>query len=327
MKIYLGNSYADEVADLRKLMENDLLQKANTLFTNKNFKEAEMAFANLHEVVPADAEYLYYAAVSAVSGQDFDAALKHYLKLKELGYTGVKTEYFAINKETGEEEVFDKATRDLYVKTIKSHIAPGERDTKSKAPEITKNIAFIYLQQDKMDEALTAIKEARATDPLNSDLVITEANIYYKLGDTQEYERLIKEATARDPENKDLLFNLGVLSSKAGKKEEAKKYYLKVVSLDSNNVNALTNLAVLILDEDKAIVEEMNGLGNSSADNQRYDELIAKRKIVYKEAIPYLEKVVNSGNADADVARTLMNIYSAVGEAAKAKEIKVNFNL
>lgn len=322
-----GNSYAGEVADLKKLMENDLLQKANTLFTNKNFKEAEMAFANLFEVVPTDAEYLYYAAVSAVSGQDYDAALKHYLKLREIGYTGVKMEYFAVNKETGEEEVMDKETRDLYVKTIKSHITPGVRETESKVPEITKNIAFIYLQQNKTEEALAAIKEARVIDPDNSDLIITEANIQYKLGNTEEYERLIKEATTKDPNNIDLLFNLGVLSATSGKIEDAKKYYLKVISLDSKNVNALTNLAVLILDEDKAIVEEMNALGNSNADNQRYDELIAKRQTVYKEAIPYLEVVVSAGKADADVARTLMNIYSAVGEASKAKEIKVKFNL
>ena len=70
--------------------------------------------------------YLYYAAACAISAQDYDVALTHYLKLKEIRYTGVDTQYYAVSKETGAEEVLDQATRDLYVNKLKTHISPGD---------------------------------------------------------------------------------------------------------------------------------------------------------------------------------------------------------
>ena len=63
----------------------------------------------------------------------------------------------------------------------------------------------------------------------------------------------------------------------------------------------------------------MNNLGTSSADNKKYDELKEKRTELYKEAIPHLEKALELKSSNIDAARTLMNIYSAVGETEKYK--------
>ena len=320
------NGYTSELAELKQQMENDLLQKANDNYVANKFKEAALGFENLYDLSESDQSYLYYAAVSAISAQDYDLALKHYLKLKELGYTGVETQYFAISKETGEEEVLTKETRDLYVNKLKTHISPGERQTDSKVAEITKTIASIYINQGKSEEALAAIKEARAADPDDTTLIITEANTQYQLGNKEAYAALIKEATAKEPNNKDLLYNLGVLSSEAGDAEQAKTYYEKVIQLDPNYVNALTNLAAVILGEEASVIEEMNGLGNSVADNRRYDELKAKRGQIYKEAIPYLQSVLQIDESNKDVARTLMNIYGAINEDAKFKALKEKYN-
>ena len=66
----------------------------------------------------------------------------------------------------------------------------------------------------------------------------------------------------------------------------------------------------------------MNGLGNSSADNRKYDELKAKRSQLYETAIPYLTKSLDLRSTNINAAKTLMNIYSALGETAKYKEMK-----
>ncbi|AUC81583.1 tetratricopeptide repeat protein [Lacinutrix sp. Bg11-31] len=323
----VDSKYVSDIADTKKFIQNELLLKANEIYTNGNYTEASSMFSMLYKLVPEDQSYLYFAAVSAIQGQDFDSALKHYIALKDLGYTGANKEYFAINKETGEEEILDKGTRDLFVKTAKTHISPGERMTESKAAEIANKIALIYVSQDKNEKALEAIKEARAIDPSNTDLILTEANVQIKLGNTDAYGELIKQAISNDPNNVDLLYNLGVISSKAGNAKEARVYYEKVLSIKPDYLNALKNISALILEEETSIVKEMNNLGNSASDNKKYDELKAKRITVYKDAVPYLEGVLKVDSTDIAFAKTLANIYSAISETEKAKALKVKFGL
>lgn len=317
----INEKYSSESVDLKKSMENDLLVKANNYYTQKDFSNAAVKFEQLYQVVPSDTTYLYYAAVSAITDQNYESALEYYLELNELGYTGQGKEYYATNKETGEEEVMDKQTRDILMKSG-DYIKPGERNTESLSGEITKNIALIYVQLDQKEKAIAAIQKARQDEPNNSALILTEANLHYKLGNTEAYKTLMQEAIKLDPNNVDLIYNLGVLSAEAKDKEAAKGYYRQVIEMEPTYVNALTNLSALILEEEQTIIEEMNGLGNSAADNKRYDELKEKRKGVYQEAIPYLSKVLEVEPDNVQVARTLMNIYSAIGDTTNQKKMK-----
>lgn len=320
-----GKTYQKSISTLKGAMQNDLLVKANELYQGKKYKEASGSFANLYNTMPTDTTYLYYAAVSAISGQDYDTALKHYLKLKDLGYTGIETQYYATNKASGQEEVMAENQRDLFVKAG-SHIKPGKRVTETKVPEITKNIALIYVNQGKSEEALAAIKEARAKNPTDVNLIINEANVQYKLGNKDDYSALIKEATEKDPNNADLFYNLGVISAESGDIAAAKAYYKKAIEINEAYSNAYVNLSAVILESEKVIVEEMNGLGTSSKDNKRYDELKEQRTQLYKEAVPYLEKVIELDDKNVDAANTLINIYGQIGEDAKSKALKAKYN-
>ncbi|WP_054850802.1 lipopolysaccharide assembly protein LapB [Olleya sp. ITB9] len=318
---YFDENETPLVEDFKRVIENDLITKANDFYTGKQYGKAALAFENLYNVNKTEESYLYYAASSALNDQDMDGALKYYLKLNDLGYTGVETQYFAINKASGQEEIFNKSTRDNYVR-IGTHISPGERTTESKSGEITKNIALIYAGKGEDDKALAAMKKAREANPEDSNLIVTEANLQYKLGNTEKYQELISLALQRDPNNADLLYNLAVLSNDSGDKVKAKEYYLKSLKLNPENTNTLTNLAALVLSEEQSIIDQMNGLGTSAADNRKYDELKDKRTNLYKEAIPYLEKVLAINPENPDVKSTLASIYSAIGEDAKAKALR-----
>ena len=81
-------------------------------------------------------------------------------------------------------------------------------------------------------------------------------------------------------------------------------------------------MAVLILQGEKDIIDQMNNLGSSAADNKRYDELRDERIALYKEAIPYLESTLRISPSNLQAAKTLMNIYSAIDETTKFKEMK-----
>ncbi|SDI31644.1 tetratricopeptide repeat protein [Winogradskyella thalassocola] len=314
--------YTQEANDMTTGMVNTFLTKANEAFTNKNYKVAAKRFEKVYRMSPKDTLYLYYAASSAVTEPDYDTALDYYVQLKNMGYNGAEMNYYATNVETGEEENFtDKASRDFSVKA-KLHKAPRDEKSKSKTAEIVKNIALIYVSQGENEKALGAMADAREENPDDIGLLLSEANVYLKMGNRERFRDLMEEATKKDPGNAELQYNLGVLAAEGGNSEAAIKYYEKAVSINPNYVDAYTNIAVVILDGEAKIVEEMNALGTSKADNIKYDELKEKRTQVYEKAIPYLEKALELKNTNVDAARTLMNIYSALGETDKFKTMR-----
>lgn len=317
----VNSGFTAEIEQLKTDMLNNFLSKGNDAYEKKDYKIASTYFESAYNVKVSDTVFLYYAAATSVSVQDYDRALILYQKLKDLGYTGIEKEYFATEVESGKEVVLDKNTIDLYVKA-KSHINPGARNTESKKPEIVKNIALIYVSKGDDEKALTAMKDARVESPNDINLLLSEANVYYKMGNTEKFKGLLQEATRMDPTNPELQYNLGVIASESGEVDESRSYYLKAIELDPTYVNAYINLSALVLGQEEPIIKEMNGLGSSKKDDLRYDELREKRQNLYKEAVPYLTKALDYDAKNLSAAKTLMNIYSILGETDKYKKIK-----
>lgn len=316
------NSYKKEVNDFKYLMTGDFLKKANAHYENKKYKPASLFFERAYDLNEKDTVYLYYAAATAVTVPDYDRALTLYGKLKALGYTGVEEQFIATDKETGEVEVFPSANlRDISVKTG-THIKPATRKTDSKKGEIVKNVALIYMSNGDNEKAIEAMKDARAASPDDVNLVLSEANVHFKMGNMEEFQKLLVIATEMDPNNAELQYNLGVIAAEADHPDEAKGYYEKAIALDPTYINAYINLSALILGGEQPLIEEMNGLGTSSADNKRYDELREQRQALYRDAIPYLDKALEIAPKNINAAKTLMNIYSILGETDKYKAMK-----
>ncbi len=318
----VSGAYKEESSALKQKMVNSLITKGNKAYEKNDFSTSSKYFENVYRAQPKDTMFLYYAAATAVNVQEYDRALNLYEELKDLGYTGIKTEFFATSTETNQEEVFqDKNMRDIQVKA-KTHVAPGQRKTESKKPEIVKNIALIYVSQGKDAEALDAMKAAREESPDDINLILSEANVHYKMGDTGKFKSLLQDAVRLDPTNPELQYNLGVISAESGQDAEAKAYYEKALELDPSYVNSYINLSALILGKEESIISEMNNLGSSKADNLRYDELREQRQDLYRQAVPYLSKALELDAQNINAAKTLMNIYSILGEGAKREEMK-----
>ena len=66
----------------------------------------------------------------------------------------------------------------------------------------------------------------------------------------------------------------------------------------------------------------MNKLGTSTKDMKRYDELKVKRENIFKSVIPFLKKGYELDPANVDVAKTLLNVYSALEMTAEYKALK-----
>lgn len=265
---------------------------------------------------------LYYAASTYVNAKEYDSALKLYEELKKMNYSGKTTYYYAVNKVNSQEDFFKTAAdRDKMVK-MGTHEKPRQENVPSKRGEINKNIALIYVQQGKVNEAKKAVSDARKANPEDTSLILTEANLYLETKDMDTYKKLISEALEKNPNDVDLIFNLGVVSAGAKNFVEAEKFYKKVMELDPKYINAYINMAAMKLDDEKVIIEEMNKLGTSSSDMKRYDVLKKKREDLFKSTIPYLVKAVELEPKNADVAKTLLNVYSALEMTAEYKALK-----
>lgn len=315
----LGNTQAakDGIANIT----NSLVQSAISDQSAENYSGAAEKLYAGYQLSKQDTLFLYYAASNAVTAKDYTTALKYYEDLKNLGYTGIETEYFATNKTTGEEEAMPKSQRDLMVKSGE-YIKPEDRVSPSKTGEITKNIALIYMDQGKEEEAVKALDAAKAANPGDASLMQTEADMYYKMGKKDKYKELMEQIVAQDPTNATLYYNLGVTAFEMGDNDGAIKYYEKAIEFDPEMAEARLNIAAAILANETKIVEEMNSLGLSKADSKKYDELAEKRKEVYRKALPYLETVIKNDAENVEAIRTSMNIYYQLGESEKAEALQ-----
>jgi tetratricopeptide (TPR) repeat protein len=319
----LGN--AEAAAQGLAGVTNSLIQSA---INDQNAEKYDMAAEKLYagyQLNPKDTLYLYFAASNAVSAKNYDTALKYYEDLKDLEYTGIETEYFAINKTTGEEEAMPKSQRDLMVKTGE-YIKPEDRVAPSKAGEITKNIALIYIEQGREEEAVSALEAAKEANPDDTSLMQTEADMYYRMGKKDKYKEIMEQIVAKDPTNATLYYNLGVTAFEMGDSDGAISYYEKALQYEPEMAEARLNIAAAILANEAKIVEEMNTLGMSKADTRKYDELAEKRKDVYRRALPYLETVMENDAENIEAIRTTMNIYYQLGENEKADALKAKLS-
>ncbi|WP_290629259.1 tetratricopeptide repeat protein [Altibacter sp.] len=312
------DAYAQTFLKLREKMENSAMND----FNSKNFKMAAEKYEKAYALSKSDTIFLANAAISAKNGQDYDMAVKFYNQLLDIGYTGIQSQLVATNKETGEEEAFGSVSqRDLMLKAG-THTNPRTKVSENQQEDIVRNLTQIYIQQGKTEKALDLLKGLRAKNPDDMILLRTEADLYYEMGDKETYNKLISELIAKDPENPELYFNLGVASAENGNVEKAMEYYREALKRDPGYASANINMASLILDKQTPIVEEMNALGTSREDFKKYDALKIELTKIQESSVPYLEAAFQARPDNVEYARTLMNIYSQLGQEAKASAMK-----
>ncbi len=322
-----------EYSNLGIVISNSVVNSAVTDNQNSNFLDAAEKLIMAYEMdMDKNIDYLYFAAGSAVNGKDYDLSLEYYVKLKNMGYTGIVDEYFVTNNETGVEEKVSQTEYDL-LKSSKDYSNPRIGQTESRFPEIVKNIALIYVQQGKNDLAEAAIKEAREIQPDDVSLLLNEADLYIRISNNSDndedrffyrnkFKTLMEKAIDLDPDNGILYYNLGVIYAEQGELTLAKEKYFQAIRYIPDYVDAYLNLVSVILEDEVSIVDEMNSLGNSKKDNLRYDELKVKREDLYRECVPLLEELLNVSPTNIDALNTLKNIYGVLGNNEAFMKIK-----
>ena len=317
------NKYAEESSFLIEQVEADLVNSAVADNKKDDYKSAAKKLYDAYLINPDkenNIHYLYYAASSAVNAKEYDISLEYYLFLKNMGYTGITSEFFVTPVESEIEEKVTETEYNLF-KSSKDYTNPRIGKTESRLPEIVKNIALIYVQKGEVDLAISAIKEAREVNPEDVNLLLSEADLYIKLGDKLKFKELMQEAITKDPNNAILYYNLGVINVDQGKFEDAMTYYKKALELDNSYAPTYLNIVGLILEGESGLVDKMNAIvtSNKRSDQVKYDSLELERENLYNDCLPYLEKLIEIDPKNIEALKTAKNIYYTVGENEKFK--------
>ncbi|MGB5943151.1 MAG: tetratricopeptide repeat protein [Leeuwenhoekiella sp.] len=321
-----GDKYGEEVKTLKIEAKQKILQMGSKQFDKENFKDAAIAFEEVYNISPTDTVFLYNAAISAIQGQHYDMALSYYERLRDMNYDGSEVQFVATNKESGEEEPFNsKQERDLMIQSGE-FTNPKKSKTPSKRPDIYRFIALIYNNQGQADKALEAYENALETNPGDTELMQQQAFLFRKQGMTEKYKEALGNLIEQDPNNPQLYFQLGLGASEAGDEESAQKYYKKALEIDPDFGAANQNYAVSIMSGEQDIIDKMNALGNSAADNKKYEAFKKERMDLYKEAMPYYEKALENEPDSEGLVRTLYNINLQLGNDEQAKKYKTKLD-
>ena len=314
--------YTSKAEGWRIEMLNRFVEDSKNSLENENYKDAYLNLEMSYRVSPRDTLYLYNSALIATENKDFDQALAFYNELIDIEFTGITTNYYAIEKSTGENQGFTGPDqRELFIKAG-THENPTDVELESVEMNIFRSMAAIYKNKNEYEKSLSYIEKGKNIDENDINIILLESNIRWEMGDVESYEKLITRALEIEPDNVDLHFNLGVISSDKGDIDKAMYHYNNAIEVDSTYTKAHLNAAALVLQKEQSIIEEMNSLGTSNADYNRYDELKIAREDLYKSAIPYLESVYKLDNKNLSAVRTLRNIYSAIDDMDNYKKFK-----
>ncbi|QQU05031.1 tetratricopeptide repeat protein [Myroides odoratus] len=318
-----NNKFAKQANEELGTVASKVINKAIEDNNSSNYKGATKKFKQAFDINPKDTLYLYYAASTAITSKDYPTATAYYKQLIDLGYKGNESYYTAVEKATGEVQNFgqDSKMRDVLVKQG-THTDPKLVKEESKRPEIVKNLALIYYQEGQYDQAEKAIVEARKANPDDTNLMLTQMDLYLKSNNMGKYEEIAKEALAKNPNDDLLLYNLGVTSYQAGRMEDARKYYEQAIRINPKNENAYLNMAFIKLQPDEELTNKMNSLGMSAADNKKYEQYQKEKKAIYRDAMNDLEKVLAINPTNEEAIQTLKNIYRALEMNDKLKALE-----
>lgn len=99
-------------------------------------------------------------------------------------------------------------------------------------PIALNNLGYFLLERnEKIEEAVTLIRQAVEIDPTNSSYLDSLGWAYYKLGKLSEAELYLKEAVNNDSGSATIYEHLGDVYQKQGKKELARQAWQKAINL------------------------------------------------------------------------------------------------
>ncbi len=188
------------------------------------------------------------------------------------------------------------------------------------------HIAFMYQEDDDIDQAITFLEDALAKDPDNMDFMLFLGSFYEESGQLEKAMEMLQRGIGVDPESVKFHFRLGVIYDKTGDKGESIAQMKEVIRLDPDHANALNYLGYTYaeagenLDEAEELIKK--ALRQKPGDGYITDSLgwVYYKMGQYEKAVELLEKAAGLVDDDPLVFEHLGDAYLKRGSRAQAIE-------
>lgn len=209
-------------------------------------------------------------------------------------------------------------------------------DIKMKEVSVYTSLANLYKEKGDLDKASVALAKGKELFPGNTDLIITEANMYISTNNHAKAISSLMVAKEKEPKNVSVLYAVGVTydllkndvslpaEERAKYFDEAVKAYKETIEVDPNFFDALFNLGALYFNKGGDVINEANKLPIS--ETAKYDKLIAEGNGYLNLALPYLEKCETIQATDKATLMSLKEIYTRLNMLDKQKSMTEKIN-
>jgi tetratricopeptide (TPR) repeat protein len=114
-------------------------------------------------------------------------------------------------------------------------------------PELHLVLAFLYLEKQELNQALSQYRKALEIKPELMGIQILIGNIRLKMGEPEQALNAYRKASSLFPQLPEVQFNMGLAYTQMGMIEEALSAYDKTIELAPNYFDAHVNLGYLYL--------------------------------------------------------------------------------
>jgi tetratricopeptide (TPR) repeat protein len=180
-------------------------------------------------------------------------------------------------------------------------------------------ISSSYLLKKDTLGALNVLKEGLIEYPSNGTILVEVINIYLNANKVDEALKYLDIALSQDPKNSSYHFAKGTLYDKLQKTEEATECYLKAIEFKQDYFDAYYNLGALYYNKGVKQVDVANAIPSNQP--EKYEEEKNKADIEFKKAIPYMEKAHEINPTDKFTLESLKTLYYRLKMLDKHAEI------
>ncbi len=281
----VGESFFNYGANLYNLGQT-ALNEQDTITANQEFGKAVDAFENAYKIYKdagsEDSLTIYYIAVAAELGQDYD-------KAKESLETLVAMNYPEPGIYSSLASIYYNQDHDV-----------GKTDGRTKYPEnlsLLLNETNFLLAEKQTDKALNNLELAARIDTTN-------ATIFFAIG--ANYNQIVDDS-ATSFEMKKIAF------------VKAVDAYNRSIKINPDYFDPNYNMGALYVNSAAILIDEANQL--PFEEQEKYDEMKGKADEFLTDCLPYLEKAHEIMPEDMSTLYSLKEIYARLGDTEKLAEI------
>jgi len=333
---YRGGIYLDiQVSPAKAVLAPDALNiayaayiKARELDTKEDFK------TDINSRLVAIAGEYFNQGITFFQQNDYDGALPYFenaISINKNNHTIDTLANYAkalcLEKKAALDNTFIDKAIEQYQYLV---------DIQMKEVSVYTSLASLYTKKGDLEKATGILDIGKAMYPGNSDLIITEANIYISTNNHAKAVSSLMLAKEKEPKNISILYAIGVTydllknDTKLPEEERTKYFnaaidgYKEAIDVDPNYFDALFNLGAIYYNKGGEVINEANKLPiNETA---KYDKMLAEGNNFLNLALPYLEKCEMLQPQDKSTLVSLKEIYTRLNMQEKLMGINDKLN-